>query len=119
MLSFFAVRVTEVRLCVLNQVEISSLYTGFDYDEKDKIFSTDSPRNPDDNDGNKKDHDGDDIDDGDDSDDHENKNKTNITDLNYDSDKDNTQIIVIIVCTLVLFCCAVVIGIIVYKRRVR
>ncbi len=124
MLNLFSVRVTQVRLCVLNQLEIFSLYTGFNYDEKDKI--ADSPQNADDNDGNKKkDNDGDGIDGAGDN------NKTNSTDLNNENDKDNTQIIyntqiidntqiiVIIVGALVLFCFAGVIGVILYKRRVR
>ena len=109
MLNLFAVRVTEVRLCVLNQLEIFSLYTGFNYDEPEPILK--SPGIPDNND----------PDDGHKSDDDGKNPKTNITDLNYDSDKDNTLmlIIVIIVCTLVLFCFAVVIGVIVYKCGVR
>jgi hypothetical protein len=83
------------------------LYTGFNYDEPEPILK--SPGIPDNND----------PDDGHKSDDDGKNPKTNITDL---SDKDNTLMltfIVITVCTLVLFCFAVVIGVIVYKCGVR
>ncbi|CAB4031177.1 Hypothetical predicted protein [Paramuricea clavata] len=92
---------TTTEHCVV--IKYTGTFTGFNYNEEDRTINADIPRMPDGDGENGKD-------DG--------------NDLNNDQEgnsagKDNTKIIIIIICALVLFCIAGMVGIIVYKRRKR
>jgi hypothetical protein len=69
----------------------------------DRIVYADSPWNPD----------------GDGENGNDDRNDLNNDQESNSAGKDNTKIIIIIICALVLFCIAGMIGIIVYKRKNR